>query len=188
MIRTYLTRATSANIRESECRLASQNICFPDISSCITITLVNTNIMIGLHLTIADKVADIRKALVEVKNKIGDEFSDCYIIGALSVFKKNVFDRSICTRTLLAGTIKSQIIIGNDIKFHDTGVHLETKKSAHIFIRNNPFSVSYSAAYQLRVSGQEPPLSVGRKHIPCGQFSTIKSVGTRVVKAGGCLP
>jgi len=182
MIRTYLANETSVNIRESECRIATKYICFQSVSSCITITLVNDNVMVGIHCTTADNASDIRKVILDVKSKIANEFSNCYIIGALPIFKTRVRDSSICTRKKIVTLIKSHINIFNEIAFHDTTIHHETKKNTHIFIRDNPFNVSYCAAHDCLVSAQEPPLSVRRKYIPLAQFEKIRSVSNIIFR------
>ena len=181
MIRTYLARVASANIREAECRLATQEICYPGISSCMTITFVNNHLMVGIHCTVANTSDEIRDAINEIKAKIASEFSECYVIGALSVFKPNVFDKTICTRKKISNEIIKHIKILSNIKFHDTTMHADTQRNAHIFIRKNPFSISYCAAAKCLVSGQTPPLSVGRKYISANQFTTINNISDMII-------
>nr|CAX67698.1 hypothetical protein Y69_0159 [Yersinia enterocolitica] len=184
MIRTHLCTyviAISANIRESECRLAAREICYPGLSSCITITLFNGDIMVGIHCTIANSAHEIRDAIKEIKEKIAIEFSDCYVIGALSVFKYSVFDRSISTRKKISNEINSHVTIHNRIKFHDTTMHLNTRKNVHVFISNSPIRVSYCAAEKCLVASQIPPLSVGRQYIPLYQFTKINNIGNMII-------
>jgi hypothetical protein len=182
MIRTHLsTYLTSANIRESECRLVAREICYPGISSCITITLFNSDVMVGIHCTIANTANEIRDVIREVKEKIANEFNDCYVIGALSVFKYSVFDSSISTRKKISNEINSHIRIRNSIKFHDTTMHLNTGKNVHVFIKNSPIQVSYCAAKHCLVPNQTPPLSVHRKYIPLHQFTKINNIGNMII-------
>lgn len=182
MIRTHLsTYITSANIRESECRLAVREICYPSLSSCITITLFNNNVMVGIHCTIANTASEIRNVIKEIKEKTASEFSDCYVIGALSVFKSNVFDQSINTRKKISNEINLYIKIRNSIKFHDTTMHLHTGKNVHVFIKNSPIQVSYCAAEKCLVVSQTPPLSVSRRYIPSHQFTQVNNVGNMFI-------
>ncbi len=182
MIRTHLlTNVTSANIRESECRLSAREICYPGVSSCISITLFNSNSMVGIHCTIANTAHEIRSVIKEIKEKTASEFNDCYVIGALSVFKYNVIDRSLSTRKKISNEINSHITIRNSIKFHDTTMHLNTGKNVHIFIKNRPIKVSYCAAAKCLVAGQTPPLSVSRQYIPRLQFTKINNIGNMII-------
>jgi len=181
MIRTYLTNTTSANIRESECRVVTREICYPAISSCISITLVNANIMVGIHCTVANTAHEIRNVMCEIKRTIAEEFTDCYVVGALPIFKSSVFDHSISTRKKISNVIRPHIKILNSIKFHDTTMHPNINKNAHIFIRNAPFSISYCAAVKCLVSGQIPPLSFGRQYIPSHQFTKVNSISNMIL-------
>jgi hypothetical protein len=67
---------------------SQKGICYPNISSCITITGVGLGGLIGTHITVVSKIDIVDDILTEMVAYGGDSIRNCYVIGAIVPFKK----------------------------------------------------------------------------------------------------
>jgi hypothetical protein len=156
-------------LREENVGFSAKNVCYPNISSCITITGVGSNGVVGGHLTILTTASLLGKTMQVVEGEVkGCEA--CYVIGAISQFKVSVKDSEINTRKKISDSIKQKLGKQVSVLFYDTGPLGEV----HIFMERNAEGAcqfSYCKASVVTVSAQEYPVEKNKRVIPESAFS-----------------
>jgi len=156
-------------LREENVGFSAKNVCYPNISSCITITGVGSNGVVGGHLTILTTASLLGETMQVVEDEVkGCEA--CYVIGAISQFKVSVKDSEINTRKKISDSIKQKLGKQVNVLFYDTGPLGEV----HIFLERNAegsYQFSYCKASGVTVSAQEYPVEKNNTVIPKSDFS-----------------
>lgn len=142
--------ATALVLREDKTGIARDHICYPGVSSCLTITFRHENFLAGTHLTIASDKKALKDILQEIKAFSPDTPVEIVVASPFSVYKNNAFDKELNTRSKLKKIIAKM--------FPDTPIQMvDTSdiQSSHILVSKN--SVEYVNESNFRVIGNHCP-------------------------------
>jgi hypothetical protein len=164
------TRNTTVDtvLREEYVGSSANRICYPGVSSCITITGVLPTGLVGVHITIASETPLIDEALLAMKTSGGSSCTRFYVVGAISRFKASTNNADVDKRKKIGNKIRSLVNKDASVRFFDTSFQQE----AHIFVEHNGFAptFSYAPAANNTVSGFTYPNIPNRTTINLNQF------------------
>ena len=106
-------------LREDRVGSASSKICYPGVSSCISITCVSNGSLMGVHVTIATSAEELKCALDYFSLKGGGAVN-IYVVGAIREFKDKTFNKNVNTRKKLSKLLKSSVNKNATVQFYDT--------------------------------------------------------------------
>lgn len=154
-------------LREEFVGSAGSRICYPGVSSCITITGVLPTGLVGAHITIASEESLIDGALLALKAGGGSNCGNFYVVGAISLFKDNA-DASFDKRKKIRDKIRSLVNKHAQVWFFET----PRNSDVHIFAELNQFvpEFSYIQTDGNTVMGSNYPNFGGRTAIAANQF------------------
>lgn len=96
-------------LREDGVGASVQKICYPAISSCITITCVGTAGIAGAHLTVLTTAAQLAETIQSLRSSGIGAYKVCYVIGAIRHFKTYVKEGAINTRKKISTALESAL-------------------------------------------------------------------------------
>lgn len=123
-------------LREEYLGQAPDVICYPGISSCISITCGSREGLCGVHLTIMTESALIDEALQILSTAGSRGFTSIHVVGKVAGFKSRTKHDSFRSRRKISALLKKVFRYRGRILFRDTadlatGVHLGV-------VRNSP--------------------------------------------------
>lgn len=142
--------AAAVVLREDKTGVARDRICYPGVSSCLTITFRHENFLAGAHLTIATDKNALKDVLKEIKALNPNKPIEIIVASPFSVYKIGVSDKELNTRS------KLKKIIGRI--FPDTSIRLVDTSDirlSHILVSKN--SLEYVNESNFRVIGNHCP-------------------------------
>jgi hypothetical protein len=108
-------------IREDVVGQAPRAICYPGVSSCLTITCVSPAGLSGAHLTIVTTSDLIDQALLSLKSAGSNMFSAVYAVGKIAEFKARTVDERLRTRKKMSQLLRHTFNYrSGTIQFYDT--------------------------------------------------------------------
>jgi hypothetical protein len=159
-----------AIVREEYEGEAHSRICYPGISSCISITGVKpAGELVGAHITVATEKELIDGLLATMKSHGGNNCHYFYVIGPLQrEFKPKTSVKSFNTRKKIRDLIKSTLNKNAIVKFYDTS----ECGDIHVFAEKNGINTDF---YWIKsqgnmVMGNIYPAFTGRTAIGPNQF------------------
>lgn len=154
-------------IREEYVGSSLQRICYPGISSCISITAVLPTGLIGTHITIATEANLVDDLMQAMKSGGGAGCPNFYVVGAFSQFKPRAAS-TINTRRKISQKIKSRVNRNAIVRFYDTSAHGEV----HVFAEKGALNTQFLwiASHGNTVAGFNYPAFQGRTPINPGHF------------------
>jgi hypothetical protein len=154
-------------IREEYVGSSRERICYPGISSCIAITGVLQDGLVGAHITIASERDLVYEILQAMKVGGGGNCLNFYVIGAFTHFKPNA-TQAINTRKKIRDKIKSAINRNATVRFYDSSAHGDV----HVFAEKNVVNTDFFwiSSHGNNVQGFNYPAFVGRTPINAIQF------------------
>lgn len=156
-------------LREEVVGSSRNRICYPGISSCITITGVMPGGLVGTHLTVASEPTLIDAALLALKAGGGGACTSFYVVGAIARFKENTGDPGFNTRKKIRDKICKHINKDARVRFFDTSAH---HVDVHVFAERNRLGTvfSYTPTTGIVVSGNNYPNVGNRTFIEPHQY------------------
>lgn len=159
-------------LREDKVGVCSNSICYPDVSSCLTVTLRTKNSLAGVHLTVASDKQHLKNSLEEIK-KLAKDIPVEVIIGApFSEYKKHVKDIDLNTRARLKKII-SKVFPRSDIQMYDTS----DIQSAHVFVSKS--AIRHEDAAGKPVIGNRYPGVSAQNEAPERSNAPVTAVGVQ---------
>ncbi|MBH3428934.1 hypothetical protein [Pseudomonas alkylphenolica] len=159
-------------LREDKLGICSDNICYPDISSCLTVTIRNKNSLAGIHLTVASDKQQLKDSLEEIKELIKDIPGDVIISAPFSEYKRHVKDNDLNTRAKLKKII-SNVFPHSDIQMYDTS----DIQSAHVFVSKS--AIRHEDAAGKPVIGNRYPEVSAQNEAPERTNAPVTAVGVQ---------
>lgn len=155
-------------LREEVVGSARNRICYPGISSCITITGVMPAGLLGTHLTVATEATLIDDALLALKVGGGSACTSFYVVGAIARFKENA-DISFNTRKKIRDKVCQHVNKHARVRFFDTSAH---HVDVHVFAERNRLGTvfSYTPTTGIVVAGNNYPTVANRTFIEPHQY------------------
>jgi hypothetical protein len=166
-LRTSNSRV-DAVLREEYIGSVTNRICYPGVSSCITITGVLPTGLVGVHITIATEADVIDTALMALKTGGGGSCTSFYVAGAISVFKDQTTNETFDKRKKIKDKIQRIVNKHASVRFYDTSL----QQDVHIFVElnGNAPTFSYAQALGNTVTGFTYPEIANRTPINLNQF------------------
>lgn len=154
-------------IREEYVGSSWQRMCYPGISSCISITGVSPVGLIGTHITIATEATLVDDLMQAMRSGGAASCPNFYVVGAFSQFKPRAAS-IINTRKKISQKIKSRINKNATVRFYDTSAHGDV----HVFAEKGPLNTQFLwvASHGNIVAGFNYPVFQGRTAINPGHF------------------
>ncbi len=154
-------------LREEYVGSSTARICYPGISSCISITGILPGGVIGSHITIATEIGLVDEILQALKAGGGGNCANFYVIGAFGQFKPSAA-KSINTRKKIRDKIKSNVSKNSTVRFYDSTLHGDV----HVFAEKNGINTDFSwiSSHGNIVVGFNYPTFAGRTAINPVQF------------------
>ncbi|AIX50837.1 hypothetical protein PSNIH1_11630 [Pantoea sp. PSNIH1] len=137
-------------LREDKTGVARDRICYPGVSSCLTITFRHENFLAGAHLTIATDKNALKDVLKEIKALNPNKPIEIIVASPFSVYKIGVSDKELNTRSTLKKII-GRIFPDTSIRLVDTS----DIRLSHILVSKN--SLEYVNESNFRVIGNHCP-------------------------------
>jgi hypothetical protein len=135
----YIRENPGVVIWEEYVGRASNVICYPGVSSCITITCVSPAGLNGAHITMYTDDYLIENMINSLATMFSAAGSRILVIGNISMFKANTRDTGFDTRKKIAATLRESFNYrGGWIYFHDTAIHAA---GVHIGVVRNRLNV-----------------------------------------------
>jgi hypothetical protein len=160
--------STKVVIREEYVGSASEDICYPGISSCISITGVAPAGLVGAHITVSTELDLVDQIMQAMRTGGGSSCVSFYVIGAFVKFKSNTKTAAIDTRKKISQKIKSGINDKAVVSFYDTSGHGDV----HVMAEKNGMAANFFWIAQAGhiVAGDAYPTFAGRSAINASQF------------------
>ena len=154
-------------LREEFVGSATGRICYPGVSSCITITGVQPTGLVGAHITVISESSLIDEALLALKSGGGSSCINFYVVGAISEFKAGA-DVSFDKRKKIRDKIRDLINKHATVWFFDTS----SQREVHIFAELDGAvpAFSFVQASGNQVAGLNFPNFAKRTDIALHQF------------------
>ena len=111
---------TSINLQEEHIGTAVNEICYPRIQSCISLTVLGPHGLTGAHITAATEIEIVQDILNRMSAKSP---LVAYIVGGIGEYKAKTKVPSLNTRKKLEKAIKSAIKGISNVYFYDTWAH-----------------------------------------------------------------
>ncbi|MBI3310717.1 MAG: hypothetical protein HYZ77_05525 [Serratia liquefaciens] len=141
-------------LREEKTGLCSERICYPDVSSCLTITFRNKSSLAGVHLTVASDKKILKEALLKMRELSEKLPREIVVSAPFSTYKKHVKDDTLNTRAKLSKII-AKTFPHAGILMHDTS----DTQSSHIFVSKNEVRHVNSADHPV-IGNQYPRITL----------------------------
>lgn len=154
-------------LREEFVGSATGRICYPGVSSCITITGVQPTGLVGAHITVISESTLIDEALVALKSGGGSSCINFYVVGAIAEFKAEA-NISFDKRKKIRDKIRELVNKHATVWFFDTS----SRQEVHIFAELNGTAPAFSfvQASGNHVAGYTFPSVANRTNIASHQF------------------
>lgn len=155
-------------LREENVGSSNNRICYPGVSSCITITGVLPTGLVGVHVTIGTETPLIDQALLAMKISGGSRCTNFYVVGAIRNFKAQTNNADVDKRKKIKEKIQSIISKHASVRFFDTSFQQEV----HIFVEHDGITptFSYASTTGNAVTGFVYPNIANRTTINLNQF------------------
>lgn len=156
-------------LREDCVGCATTAICYPGISSCITITCVSPSRLVGAHITIGTTAEEVDEMFQYIKVNTANIYA-YYVVGSIDRFKPNARCTEIDTRKKLEERLKKEFNPKGSVGFYDT-----TPDDVHIFAVKARLNITFSriAAAGNMVAGNNYLDFPGRTIINEDQFVVL---------------
>jgi len=128
-------------IREENVGSASNRICYPGISSCVTVTGVGPSGMVGCHITFATEPDLVSQMFQAMRTGGGTSCVHFYVIGKIADFKRSRTYSSFNTRKKMGQAIKDVICETAVVRFCDSEAY---GKDIHIMVQKNLMNADFS--------------------------------------------
>ncbi|MFN0113654.1 MAG: hypothetical protein ACKVPY_03150 [Paracoccaceae bacterium] len=131
--------STGVVVREEDVGQASGMICYPGVSSCISVTCLSGHGLSGTHLTVSTEPALVDNAMQYLKGYTAGGASALYIVGKLTEFRMKSKDARLKTAKTTALLLQGALNYRGKIRYYDTtGVG-----DAHIYAVKSGFGVDF---------------------------------------------
>lgn len=138
----YRTDSPGVVIWEEYVGQAPDVICYPGVSSCITITCVSPGGLSGTHLTVGSEPELIADAINSLAGGGSGSFTDVYVVGKIDLFKRSTSDTGFNTRKKMSTRLSKAFgFRRNQILFYDTAPHAT---GVNIGVVRGPGGASFS--------------------------------------------
>lgn len=158
-------------LREDGVGASVQKICYPSISSCITITCVGTAGIAGAHLTVLTTAAQLAETIQSLRSSGIGALKVCYVIGAIRHFKTYVKEGAVNTRKKISTALECALGGPSRPLFYDTSSLGEVHVFAERVMESCHFS--YCMASSVVVAGQYYPAQVNSHSIAGHLFTSV---------------
>jgi len=128
-------------IREDVVGSARSRICYPNISSCISVTAVTRYGLAGTHISVGTKLKVVDQVFEAMRAAGAGGCREFHVVGAIARYEK--IARAINTRLKIEQKIQSAISPDAAVRFFDTSDH----GNVHVFVEQD-----HSAPVTLRFS------------------------------------
>jgi hypothetical protein len=148
--------------------VATNRICYPGVSSCITVTAPLAGGILGAHITVGTPQSEIDTMFTAIRTGGGGNCPVIYVAGRIATFKVQTLAPAMNTRKKIAARIKSMINAAATVRFYDT----TALGATHIFAERNGAATSFFwiAEHGNNVAGFIYPNFAGRTAIPLASF------------------
>lgn len=153
-------------IREDRVGSAIDKICYPGISSCISITGVSVNGMIGAHLTISTTALELDQFITLLATEKTSAIMNFYVVGKIQKFKDYIKVATFNTRKKMRDVLKSQLEKKANVYFCDIGLLLPHGANVCASRNGSWASFSYISEVGNLVSGSTYPDTTNYISIP----------------------
>lgn len=155
------------NLYEDHVGSCTMRICYPSISSCISITGVSAGGLMGTHLTCFTPIVEVDQAFQFMRIGGASGCQNFYVIGRFAMFKPNA-PAEINSRKKIRNKIRATLNAHAAVHFYDTSAHGEV----HVFVERVAAGVEFFriASAGNFVPGVAYPAFAGRTEIPPGDF------------------
>ena len=155
-------------LREEFVGSATGRICYPGVSTCITITGLLPTGLVGVHITIATEPVLIDDALKALKSGGGSTCTTFYVVGAISEFKVQTVAPDFDKRKKIRDKIRELVNKHATVWFFDTS----SLRDVHIFaeLTGTTPVFSYVQTAGNPVAGENFPNIPGRTNIAAHDF------------------
>lgn len=136
--------AAAVVLREDKTGLARDRICYPGVSSCLTVTFRQQNLLAGTHLTILTDKKALKDTLKQLKALSQNKPGEIIVASPFSVYKAGVVDKELNTRSKLQKII-AKIFPDTPVRMVDTSdiqsSHILVSKHNVKYVNESNFSV-----------------------------------------------
>lgn len=154
---------------------STKKICYPDVSTCITITALTHARLIGTHITVSTSEDKVKSNLKFIRDNGGANCQIIYVFGAISEFKEkgprnNPPNKAFNSRKKIRDGIKSIVNKNATVKFYDTS----TSGKVHLFVEKENGNTKFfwiQSASNLIDAGKYPSID-NKNAIDPSQFVT----------------
>lgn len=161
-------------LREDNAGSADNAICYPGISSCVTVTGVSPTGLVGVHITIASDNGEINDLMTRLRDAGGNTCLRFYVMGPFTNFKPSSEATEFNTRKKMQQKIKSIVNKNASVKFYDAPANAEAHFFAELDGVNARFYKSNTAPND--ISGYDYPDIANRTEIPQNRFVSRYSI------------
>lgn len=169
-VHTEIGDGTNIVLREDYMGRATRAICYPGISSCISITCVSPTGLVGAHITVGTTAAEIAQMFQYFRANMAGIYA-YYVVGSIDLFKQHTGCTEIDTRTKLKERLKREFNPKGAIAFYNTSPNGEV----HVFAEKNGMKTTFYwiVAADNNVAGMNYPAFAGRTVIDDTQLVTL---------------
>lgn len=167
-----VTDAPNIVLREDYVGCATTAICYPGVSSCITITCVSPSGLLGAHITVRTTPVEIAEMFQFIRANMSGIYA-YYVVGSIRNYKDHTTNEEINERTKLQKRLKKEFNPQGLVGFFDTTPYTDV----HVFAEKNGLKTTFYwiAAAGNNVAGMNypAPAFAGRTMINDSQFETL---------------
>jgi hypothetical protein len=153
-------------IREDRVGSSIDRLCYPGVSSCISITGVSVDKMIGAHLTIGTTVPELAQFIALLAAEKTSEIMNFYVVGKIAKFKESTTIANFNTRKKMRDFLKAQLEQKANVYFCDIGLLVAQGANVCVFRNGAQASFSYIPEAGNLVVGSTYPNTVNYIEIP----------------------
>jgi len=153
-------------IREDRVGSSIDRLCYPGVSSCISITGVSVDKMIGAHLTIGTTVPELAQFIALLAAEKTSEIMNFYVVGKIAKFKESTTIANFNTRKKMRDFLKAQLEQKANVYFCDIGLLVAQGANICVFRNGAQASFSYIPEAGNLVVGSTYPNTVNYIEIP----------------------
>jgi len=129
-------------VREDYVGSCTHAICYPGVSSCVTVTGVGAGLMVGAHLTMGTSAAELDAFFVLLQAQGAAACQEFFVAGAFGQFKAHVPAPDFKTRKKMRNRIVAETTPAANVRFYDT----TALGDIHIFAVINGAAADFSYA------------------------------------------